>query len=51
MNGITSWSDLIVKRIVKYGKMKKIFCSFVIGSPYEDKLSAGQVFDPSSSSL
>ena len=50
MNGITSWSDLIVKRIVKYGRMKKTFCSFVIGSPYEDKRSAGLVFDLSSSS-
>uniref|UniRef100_A0A9I9EHL7 Uncharacterized protein n=1 Tax=Cucumis melo TaxID=3656 RepID=A0A9I9EHL7_CUCME len=31
MNGTTSWSDSIVKKTVRYGKMKKTYYTFLIG--------------------
>jgi len=50
MSGITSWSDLIVRKIVRYGKEMRIYCSYVIGPHYEGKHLAGQVMTSSPSS-
>jgi hypothetical protein len=50
MSGITSWNELIVRKIARYGNEMRIYCSYVIGPHYEGKHFAGQVMMASPSS-
>lgn len=43
MNGTILWSGLIVHGKVRSGKMRRMFCTFVIGHPWGDKPYAEQV--------